>query len=382
MSNDRMQRQRFELKYMLDEDQAIASREFLAAHLELDENGVGKPNFSYPVHSLYLDYGTLDTFWATINGDKNRYKLRLRFYNDQPGSPVFFEIKRRVNNCILKQRGGIRKDAVPWLLAGYLPAPEQVVRTDPKSLSVIQNFLKLAERLHARLLAHVAYLREAYVDPVSDNVRVTLDRAVRTEARTEPIFTTTMQNSSLPFGDRVILELKFTDRFPGWCRQLVQRFGLMQCGAAKYCEGLAGLPEFGVSHAGDLRETPQSQHSASLKLVFAQDAHVGLEGDHTVAREKILAELLQEMVGGLGLDDDFDLDVGELRDVRRALAARAVAFDGEKRVAVRADFVEQFDHRVLRVGFANDRNELHGVEVHGFKSRGGGRSPGRSECPG
>ena len=47
-----MQRQRFELKYMLDEDQAVASREFLAAHLELDENGVGKPNFSYPVHSL------------------------------------------------------------------------------------------------------------------------------------------------------------------------------------------------------------------------------------------------------------------------------------------------------------------------------------------
>ena len=27
----------------------------------------------------------------------------------------------------------------------------------------------------------------------------------------------------------------------------------MQCGAAKYCEGLGGLPEFNVSHAADFR---------------------------------------------------------------------------------------------------------------------------------
>ena len=271
MPDDRMQRQRFEQKYMLDENQAVAIHEFLLAHLELDENGVGKPNFSYPVHSLYLDSGTLDTFWATINGDKNRYKLRLRFYNDEPDSPVFFEIKRRVNNCILKQRGGVRKDAVPWLLAGHLPDPEHLLRNDPKSLNAIQRFLRLAERLQARPLAHVAYLREAYVNPVSDNVRVTLDRAVRTEVRTAPTFATTMRNPSLPFGDRVILELKFTDRFPGWCRQLVERFGLMQCGAAKYCEGLAGLPEFGLSHAGDFREAPRN---GSVILPTSEPGHL------------------------------------------------------------------------------------------------------------
>jgi hypothetical protein len=181
----------------------------------------------------------------------------MRFYNEHPDSPVFLEIKRRVNNCILKQRGGVRKDAVPWMLAGHLPGPEHLLRADSKSLVAIQNFLQLVERLHARPVAHVAYLREAYVDPVSDKVRVTLDRAVRTEARSTPTFATAMQHPSLPFGDRVILELKFTDRFPDWCRRLVERFGLMQCGAAKYCEGLAGLPEFEVSHAGDFRERPR-----------------------------------------------------------------------------------------------------------------------------
>jgi hypothetical protein len=169
---------------------------------------------------------------------------------------VFFEIKRRMNNCILKQRGGARKEAVRWLMEGHLPAPEHLLKNDAKSMVAIQNFVNLAQRLHAQPIAHVAYLREAYVDPVSDNVRVTLDRDVRTEARFEPTFSTKMANPSLPFGDRVILELKFTDRFPDWCRRLVERFGLMQCGAAKYCEGLAGLPEFSVSHAGDFRESP------------------------------------------------------------------------------------------------------------------------------
>lgn len=262
MARDRMQRQRFEQKYMLDENQAAALRPFLLAHLELDENGVGKPDFSYPVHSLYLDSSALATFWSTINGDKNRYKLRLRFYNEHPDSPVFFEIKRRLNNCILKQRAGVRKDAVPWLLAGHLPEAGHLLRNEPRALLAIQSFLRLVEQLGARPVAHVAYLREAYVDPASDNVRVTLDRAVRTEARETPVFSTAMQNPSLPFGDRVILELKFTDRFPEWCRRLVERFGLMQCGAAKYCEGISGLPAFGVSHAGDFREQPLATNPA------------------------------------------------------------------------------------------------------------------------
>jgi hypothetical protein len=253
MPRDRLQRQRFEQKYILTEDQAQAAREFVGAHLELDENGIGKPHYSYPVHSLYLDSGLLDTFWATINGDKNRYKLRLRFYDNHPDTPVFFEIKRRLNGCILKQRGGVRKEAVPWLLNGHLPEPAHLLRPSPRQLVAIQHFLELVEQLHAHPTAHVAYLREAYVDPVNDAVRVTFDRDVRAETRRAPDFDTRMENYSQPFGDKVILELKFTDRYPNWFQRLIERFDLMQCGAAKYCEGLGGLPEFNVSHAADFR---------------------------------------------------------------------------------------------------------------------------------
>ena len=117
-----MQLSRLELKYHISEETALAVRDFVSGHLEIDEFGASKPNLSYPVHSLYLDSPGLKTFRDTINGNKNRYKLRLRYYDSRPGSPVFFEIKRRMNNAILKQRGAIRREAIPSVLMSPTPS--------------------------------------------------------------------------------------------------------------------------------------------------------------------------------------------------------------------------------------------------------------------
>jgi hypothetical protein len=231
-----MQKQRFEKKYRISEELASGVREFVSTQLELDEHGAGRPGYSYAVHSLYLDSDDLATYWMTINGDKNRYKLRLRFYDDKPESPVFFEIKRRMDKIMLKQRCGVRKDAVPLVLAGQLPAPAQILSPDPKHLVAIQRFLELSQALEASPKVHVAYLREAWIDPHSDAIRVTFDRRVLGEPEPTTRFCTEMTRPVQPFGHEVILELKFTDRFPNWLREMVERFGLMQCGAAKYCE--------------------------------------------------------------------------------------------------------------------------------------------------
>src|SRR2546423_437484 len=124
---DRMQLQRFELKYIITEDVAMQARSFVSSYLEIDEYGASRPNLSYPVHSLYLDSDDLILYWNTINGNKNRYKLRLRYYENRPKAPVYFEIKRRMNDAILKQRGPVKREAVDWLLAGHLPEPSHLV---------------------------------------------------------------------------------------------------------------------------------------------------------------------------------------------------------------------------------------------------------------
>jgi hypothetical protein len=238
MFRDKMQRQRFELKYRLTEELAWQVRDFVAAHLDLDENGVGKPDYSYPVHSLYLDSDQLHTYWATVNGEKNRFKLRLRFYNDDPATPVFFEIKRRVDNVIFKQRGGVHKPAAAALLAGQLPEANHLVADDAKQRFALEHFLELVQVLDARPKVHICYRREAWVDPRGSHVRVTFDRHVLGEPRPIVHFATEPVNPVRPFGQQVILELKFTNFYPLWFRQLVERFDLVRASAAKYCESV------------------------------------------------------------------------------------------------------------------------------------------------
>ena len=243
MAEDKMQQQRFELKYIIKEEVALAVRDFVSCYLEIDEYGATLPNFSYPVHSLYLDSDDLILCQQTINGDKNRFKLRLRFYDNRKEAPIFFEIKRRMNNIILKQRGGVRRDAVDWLLAGQLPEPAHLVSRDPRQLVSLQNFCKLMHDARARPRAHIAYLREAWISPRDNSVRVTLDREVKCEPEPVARLNTRMDRPVVVFANEVILELKFTDRFPDWFKQLVRVFSLMQCGAAKYVEGVMRVGE-------------------------------------------------------------------------------------------------------------------------------------------
>lgn len=232
-----MQQSRFELKYFVSETTAARVRDFVRCYLGMDEFSVGKPNFSYPVHSLYLDSDNLEIYWRTINGDKNRFKLRLRYYSDNPDSPVFFEIKRRMKDVIMKQRGGVRCEAVPLLLGGHFPEPEHLVRKDASTLVAVQKFCQLMTELHAKPKSHIFYQREAYVSD-DDQVRVTMDRSIYSEPHLEPYVKVKMTKPAQSFTGMVVLELKFTNRFPNWFRELVRMANVMQAGAPKYVSGI------------------------------------------------------------------------------------------------------------------------------------------------
>jgi hypothetical protein len=102
----------------------------------------------------------------------------------------------------------------------------------------LQRFCQLMHDIHAKPKAHIAYLREAWISRRDNSVRVTLDRVVRCDADPTTRLVTRMDRSVVVFGNDVVLELKFTNRFPDWFKELVRVFGLMQCGAAKYVDGV------------------------------------------------------------------------------------------------------------------------------------------------
>ena len=238
MARGNLQHQRFEYKYVINEDIAAGVRSFVSGYLELDPFGAKQANCSYPVHSLYLDSDDLKLYQATINGERNRYKLRLRFYENWPEAPVYFEIKRRNNNVIMKERCAVTREAAARVVDGLFPNEEEIVTKDPRNISGLHKFMELKTGIDARPKTHVSYYREAWLQRGTNAVRVTMDRDVRSEPVFEASFETAFRNPVRAFGNAVILELKFTDRFPHWFRELVRVFGLRQGSAAKYVEGM------------------------------------------------------------------------------------------------------------------------------------------------
>jgi hypothetical protein len=293
MGQGKLQKQRHELKYVIPEHLALAVRDFVRCYLDLDLNGADQPDLSYPVHSLYMDSPGMALYNSTINGDKNRFKLRIRFYNEREDTPVFLEIKRRMNNIISKKRVGVPRSCMPQILAGQIPdasylydqksPADQAVFNDPALASQEQaliDFVDMVNRLEAQPVSHVAYRREAWVQPDSNQVRVTLDRQVRCEPDPGARMMTAMQNPTLVFGDWVILELKFTDRFPNWFRELVEIFNLTQCGAAKYVDGITLM---GKDQTTELIASHMETHHA------IGSPHSAGTRDHLKRREQAIA---------------------------------------------------------------------------------------------
>ena len=250
MSEGRLQLTRFEMKYRVSAATALGVRDFLSSYLVLDEYSVGRPNNSYPIHNIYLDSDELASYWDVINSNRNRYKLRLRYYDDHPASPVFFEIKRRMNDAILKQRGPVRPEAVARLLAGQLPEQGHLLSDQPHSLGAVQQFCRLMFASSAVPKLHITYLREAWMSATDDFARVTLDREICGGPHFSSLITTKIEGYVMPFEPQVILELKFTGRFPNWFQELVEVFGVMQCGAAKYADSIFQLEEHRLNPRG------------------------------------------------------------------------------------------------------------------------------------
>jgi hypothetical protein len=228
------QESRFELKYIIPESCARAVRDFALSYLEPDPHADPAKNCEYPVHSLYLDSPNLALCRQTLQGHKNRFKLRIRFYDESPESPAFLEIKRRQNEVIQKQRVPVRKTSVSRILSGHWPAPADIMDNSPKALAAAAEFCRLRTLIQADGKVFVSYVREAYVSPNSDSLRLTFDRrleGVKYEGGGSLTRSGVVVYPEIP---GVILEIKFTDRFPIWMRQLVRHFNLTRCSCAKY----------------------------------------------------------------------------------------------------------------------------------------------------
>jgi len=233
-----MHTNRFEYKYLIDSATARKVSGFARSFLSRDEHARADMGWSYPTHSVYLDGPGLPLYRASTDGHKNRYKLRVRFYDADRSRPIFFEIKRRVHDAIIKERALVHHERGLSILKGQTPHREDLVKpNDPEQWHSLRRFADMRDSIQAEPRALVSYEREAWVKPGDDHVRMTFDRRLTGGAyrgKLEPA--SEFHCPPLAPGAEVILELKFTERFPTWFSDMAQSLNLQRRSMAKYCQ--------------------------------------------------------------------------------------------------------------------------------------------------
>ena len=229
---DRVMGCRYELKYVISEAKAEALTQFIKPYLQVDRYSKLQRGGGYPIVSLYLDSDDMRLCKDTLEGRKNRFKLRIRSYTDEPDYPRFFEIKRRLNTVILKSRARVMDRDVPALLAG-LPLPPQNYSAD---IDTINQFQLYMNSIKAKPKILIRYMRRAYEGDSETRVRVTFDSKLcycATDAPEVRLSGRGWQRNSITEGG-VILEIKFTNRYPAWLSEMVEYFDLLQRPVSKY----------------------------------------------------------------------------------------------------------------------------------------------------
>lgn len=225
---------RYEFKYRLPRGMAAAVRSCVVPHLPHDLYSQPAPDHHYDIVSLYLDSADLRLCRESLEGHKNRFKLRIRGYDDDSDHPVFLELKRRINTVIMKDRVATSRRT----LADLATAQGRCIFDDGA-----RQFGLYLQCLAAQPQTLVRYRREAFEGQGPSRVRITFDRGL--SCRRTQDWTVSLGGCGWRsvLGDEVVMEIKFDGRFPVWLQALVRRFQLQARSVSKYALSMQhGMP--------------------------------------------------------------------------------------------------------------------------------------------
>ena len=230
---------RYEHKFLVPSAIVDAFRQRMAPFSTLDSNSAAAPDHRYEITSLYYDTPTLSLFEDTANAVRKRFKLRVRRYGRALGdSPVFFEVKHRIGDVVLKSRA-------------FVPSAEwhrRLVDDHPDASANERDF-------RARVLARgaaptllVKYWREAWKGDIDNYVRVTFDSKM-CFARFDPLRFERLDSDDVwEAGDDAVafdrddalslIEVKFEQTTPRWLSSIIRDLGLVRRGFSKYATGV------------------------------------------------------------------------------------------------------------------------------------------------
>ena len=243
---------RFELKYHINESTATGIVQYISSYMHLDKYCILRLNGCYPIVSLYLDSPDLHLCRESTTGIKNRFKLRIRSYTDDPAYPRFLEIKRRLNSIIVKSRMRIMDNDIKTLFTSrFVPGQSNIT----EELAVNQ-FRLYFDSIRARPVVLIRYMRQAYEDDFHNRLRITFDRQLAYKITNLPevkLGGNGWRRHSYTVGG-VVMEIKFNGHYPLWLNRMVRHFDLRQVSISKYASSVQDscLLEFCAPEIGTL----------------------------------------------------------------------------------------------------------------------------------
>ena len=220
---------RHEIKYVISAYETALLRHRLPGLLRRDKHAGTKG--SYLIRSVYFDDADYSAYNEKIAGVKERTKYRLRYY-DLDDSVIFFERKSKDGDMTGKDSVKITRAEAQALLDGTFTAGD----TDAP---LLKEFSRL-RRSGYRPVVIVDYDRYAFTYPV-ENVRVTLDTAVRTCPYQTEFFSRRLLTVPVLENGETVLEVKYDQFLPAPVSAVLEGVPKRREAVSKYVKCLSIL---------------------------------------------------------------------------------------------------------------------------------------------
>ncbi|MBR2036348.1 MAG: polyphosphate polymerase domain-containing protein [Agathobacter sp.] len=212
---------RYELKYMLTNEQMDRVLEAIMPYVKIDKYG------KTTIRNLYFDTDNYRLIRRSIEKPDYKEKMRVRAYEQATeDSIVFVELKKKCEKVVYKRRVPMNESqAFHWLKGGeHYMTPTQITEE-------IDYFRDYYGNLHPTVF--LAYDRIAYYAADGSGFRITFDDNILCREHDLSLQSEVYGTPILPEG-KVMMELKCSGGIPLWMTEILSREKLYKTSFSKY----------------------------------------------------------------------------------------------------------------------------------------------------
>ena len=229
---------RYEIKYFMNSKISNDIFNQSLNFMNIDNYALKNKSHKYLVRSLYFDNDEYSNFFEKVDGVKVRKKFRLRSYDKDLSSknPVFFEVKGRAHDRIIKKRVWMDKNDIKYFeTLNNLEELNKKYKND----SLIKDFIYDVKKKNIKPKIMIDYNRRPLINKFGLYFRLTFDSDLIT-TKTNYLFEN-KERFKFPLQYKPgnsILEVKFERSIPAWFHRIIQSYNLNRRSISKFVLGV------------------------------------------------------------------------------------------------------------------------------------------------